>query len=226
MSSFEFTIFLLHIGGSWKFQRYGYILLRIKFLYNRTFYSNVVTREILAYRDLNKVFLVQNKPSSLTPTWWRNCDFIMWKRTFIVLWGYLVSVWFKMMENQHRSRARLPTANQTKWRPLRQMTGTIKHESQYRQQHMLSQSLRFINDRCFCSLREALVRIIAVWMLKRLGDWAGMNQTVRSTVRYTRTGTVTTVLISENLVNTRQSRRQKKKKTLHELSKTSCWRVI
>ena len=35
-----------------------------------------------------------------------------------------------------------------------------------------------------------------------------MNQTVRSIVRCTRIGTVTTVLISENLVNTRESRRQ------------------
>ena len=52
-------------------------------------------------------------------------------------------------------------------------------------------------------MRGALFRIIAVGMLKRLGDRDGMNQTVRSTVRYTRTGVVTTVLISENLVNTR-----------------------
>jgi len=50
-----------------------------------------------------------------------------------------------------------------------------------------------------------------------------MNQTVRGAVRSTRTGTVTTVLISENLVNTRESRRQKKE-TLQELSKTYCWR--
>jgi len=38
-----------------------------------------------------------------------------------------------------------------------------------------------------------------------------MNQTVGSNVRYTRICNVTTVLISENLVNARESRRQKRK---------------